>query len=399
MPEYAYIARNAAGEEITGTVSADHESVVLRALDEQALYPIDVAEQTASRQARVKTGGRVRRKDVGVMYGQLADLLHAGVPMLRALDILARAGTRGRLSGVILELRDGVASGKTLTEAMKDHPAVFTPLHVAMVHAGEHASFLEEVLTDLSNFVERQDDLRNQVRGAMIYPAVLVTVGILVTTVMLVFVVPKFEGFFTRIAIPFPTRVLFAVSRALRTHQLVILCVLVLAVLGIIAFLRSATGRRIWEKLKLKIPVLGPTMRVVSVTRFCRILGTMLANGVPILQALGIARDATGSDVLGRNVDDAAEAVRKGQPLAEPLRAGKLFPAEIIEMIAVAEESNQLDRVLVQIAETVERRMNRRIDMVVRLVEPIILVIMAAIIGFVAVGLLYPIFSMAQQIQ
>jgi len=380
-------------------MQADNESVVLRALDERTLYPIEVAEQVKSGPIGVKSAGKIRRRDVGVMYGQLADLLHAGVPMLRALEIISRSGTRGRLAGIVRRLREDVASGRTLTEAMKGYPEAFTPLHVAMVHAGEHASFLEEVLTDLSNFVERQDNLRNQVRGALIYPGVLVTVGIIVTTIMLVGFVPKFEGFFSDMKVPLPTQIIFALSRLLRHHKLVIICVLVLLVLGIVAFLRSTAGKRIWEKLKLRIPVVGPTLRVVAVTRFCRILGTMLANGVPILQALGIARDATGSKVLAESVDHATEAVRKGQPLAEPLRAGKLFPAEIIEMIAVAEESNQLDRVLVQIADTIERRTNRRVEIVVRLVEPIILVLMAAIVGFIAVGLLYPIFSMAQQIQ
>ena len=397
MAEYQYIARTAAGEEVTGRMQADTQAAVVRTLDEQQLYPVEVTEGEEAQ--AVRRGGRVRPRDVGMMYQQLGDLLTSGVPMLRSLEIIARSGTRGRLSAIVRELYEDVSAGKTLADAMAAHGKVFAELHVAMVRAGEHAGFLEDVLVNLAGFIERQDELRGKVRGALAYPAVLAIVGLAVTLGMLVWLVPMFRTIFEGIAQPLPTRILFAASELLVANKVVLACVAVLGVMGVWGFLRSPVGHGLWERWKLRIPVLGRTIRVVAITRFCRILGTMLANGVPILQALDISKDATGSQVLSDSIEEAAEAVRKGQPLAGPLRASGLFPTEIVEMIAVAEESNQLDRVLVQVADTVERRTNRQVDTAVRLVEPLILVLMAVTIGFIAVSLLYPIFTMAEQIR
>ena len=378
-------------------MQADNSAAVVSALAEQSLYPVNVAEKTASGGGG-KTGGRIRRRDVGVVYGQLADLLGAGVPMMRALDIIARSGIRGRLAEVVAEVRQDVSEGKTLTESMGARGDAFPPLHVAMVNAGEHAGFLEDVLTDLSNFVERQDELRNKVRGAMIYPMLLAIVGVMVVCLMLVFVVPNLKEIFVDVSdLPLLTKTVFAASDLLVQNTVLTVCILLLSVTGVIGALKSSTGHRLWEQWKLKIPVLGKTICVVALTRFCRILGTMLANGVPILQALDIAKDATGSEVLGDSIEQAAQAVRKGQPLADPLRNCGLFPVEIVEMIAVAEESNQLDRVLVQVADKVERRTNLQVDTAVRLIEPIILVLLAIMIGAIALALLFPIFTMADQ--
>jgi len=399
MPEYVFTARNAGGEEVTGNMQADNAAAVVNALGERSLYPVNVSEQTKSGGGGAKSGGKVRRRDVGVMYGQLADLLRAGVPMLRALEIIARSGMRGRIAEIILELRQDVSAGRTLTEAMGSHTDAFPELHIAMVNAGEHAGFLEDVLTDLANFVERQDELRNKVRGAMIYPLLLSIVGLAVVCLMLVVVVPNLREIFVDVSnMPILTRMVFGASDLLVKHTVLAICIVVLIVTLIVAALKSPSGHRLWERWKLKIPLLGKTICVVAITRFCRILGTMLANGVPILKALDIAKDATGSEVLGKSIEDAAEAVREGQPLADPLRNSGMFPVEIVEMIAVAEESNQLDRVLVQVADTVERRTNRQVDTTVRLIEPIILVLMAVMVGAIALALLFPIFTMADQL-
>jgi len=379
-------------------MQAENPAAVVHALGERSLYPVDVAEQNKSGGLRVRTGGKVRQRDVGVMYGQLADLLGSGVPMMRALEIIARSGMRGKMAEVILELRQDVSAGKTLTEAMTARPDAFRPLHIAMVNAGEHAGFLEDVLHDLSNYVERQDELRNKVRGAMIYPMILATVGVLVMCLMLIFIVPLLKDLFEgEASLPMLTKIVFAASDLLTQNSLLVVCIVVLTVTCIVGALKSPAGHRLWEQWKLRIPVLGKTICVVAITRFCRILGTMLANGVPILKALDIAKDATGSDVLGQSIEQAGDAVREGKPLADPLRASGLIPIEIVEMIAVAEESNQLDRVLVKVADTVDRRTNRQVDTAVRLIEPLILVLLALVIGAIALALLFPIFTMATQ--
>ncbi len=393
MPSFHYIAKNAAGQEITGVLQADNELAAVRALDEKKLFPVQVEAQESAGRRR---GRRINAGELGILYGQLSDLLKSGVPLMRSLETLARAGTNAKMVAAITAVKDDVAAGKTLADSMASRPEVFEPLHCAMIRAGERAGFLEDVLVNLATFLERQDELRGKVRGAMVYPIVLCGIGAVMLLGILTILVPKFKGFFKDMPLPAPTVVLFGFSDLLVNNLLAVLAVTVVVVLGVRALLKSDAGRMTWDAWRLKIPVLGKTILMVSITRFCRILGTMLANGVPILQSLAISKDATGCLALSACVEKAAESVKGGQPLAEPLKSSGLFPPEIIEMIAVAEESNQLEKVLVQIADTVERRTNRKVDQAVRLIEPLILVVMATLIGFVAVGLLYPIFTMSQ---
>jgi general secretion pathway protein F/type IV pilus assembly protein PilC len=395
MATFQYEARTSSGDIVAGVIQADNEQGAARALDEQKLYPIRLTEQKPQ---RAQTG-KVRLRDIGIMYGQLADLLRSGVPLVRSIDTIARASSNPRLSSVMKRVSEAVSGGKELAEAMIEQGPVFAPLHVAMVRAGEKAGFLEDVLANLSGFIERFDELQSKIRGAMIYPIILSVVALSVTVGMLVWFVPRFKTLFGQRELPTPTRLMFAVSDALLQGWPVILGGLAAAVFGAVMLLRSMRGRMMWERWRLRIPVIGKVIRTVSITRFCRIFGTMMANGVPILQALAISKDATGSVVLAEHIDKAAESVRGGQTLTAPLRACGLFPPQVLEMIAVAEESNQLDKVLVEIAETVERRTDRQVSQAVQLIEPVVLVLMAITIGTLALGLLYPILTMAQSIK
>jgi general secretion pathway protein F/type IV pilus assembly protein PilC len=390
---YHYVAKTVAGEEVAGAIQADSEAAVVRALDERRLFPVHVMiEREAVRTLR---GRRVRGRDVGVMYGQLSDLLKADVPALRALQILARATVSKPLAAILAKVSEDVAAGKPLAEAMGANPKVFTALHIAMVRAGERAGFLEDVLANLAEFMERQDELRNKVLGAMVYPMLVATVGITIATVLLVFLVPMFGPLFQGMPMPLPTKILFGASSLVRSVWPLVLMLAGVAVIGSWGFVKSEYGRRWWDAWRLKIPVMGRAARLIAITRFCRVLGTMLKNGVPVLQALAISKDATGSIVLADSIEEAAENVRAGETLAEPLKASGYFPADILEMVAVAEESNQLEKTLLQIADTVERRTNRQVDLAVRLIEPLILVAMAAGVGFFGIALVYPIFSAA----
>jgi len=397
MATYEYIARTAGGEQIAGVMQADSETSVVRTLDERELYPVRVTEQAAT-QSVARRRGRIRPREVGVAYGQLADLLRAGVPLLRALETQARAGANRAYSQTLLRVRDDVAGGKTLADAMAGQPAVFSSLHIAMIRAGERGGFLEDVLTNMADFIERQDDLRSRVRGALIYPTVLTTIGAILIIGVLVGLVPKFKPFFNNISLPLPTTILFGLSDLLVKQLPLLLGLVALGVIGVRAFLRSERGHLLWDRWRLRIPLAGKPMRMVSITRFCRILGTLLHNGVPILESLAISKDATGCAMLAESIEVAAESVKAGEPLAAPLKESGLFPPDILEMIAVGEESNQLEKILIQIAETVERRTEREVDQMMRLIEPLILVVLAGAIGFTAVGLLYPIFTMSQTI-
>jgi general secretion pathway protein F len=401
MASFHYIARNLQGQRVTGVLQAASDAAALRALDDRKLFPVQVTPAAEPGQGLLAqlSAGRVRASEVGAVYSQLADLLGAGLPLLRALSTLTRTNANPTLVALIQKVHDDVAAGKSLADAMSQHPKAFTQLHCAMLRAGERGGFVEQVLTNLSTFIERQDELRGKVRGAMIYPALLVFIGSTLMAVALIVMVPKFRPMFEGFPLPLPSRVLFAMSTLAVDYWPMVLAVTALLAFLAGSFVRSETGFNLWERWRLRIPFLGRTMTMVAITRLCRILGTMLANGVPILQALAIARDAAGSLVLAECVDQAAENVRKGQPLTQPLRDSGLFPGQIVEMIAVAEESNQLEKVLSQIADTVERRTNREVDNAVRLIEPAVLLVVAVGIGFVAVGLLYPIFTMAQTLR
>ncbi|HUU11128.1 MAG TPA: type II secretion system F family protein [Phycisphaerae bacterium] len=397
MATYQYIAKTGGGEEVAGLIQAESEAAVVRALDERRLFPVRVTPQ--EQVAKGRTSGRVRTRDVGLLYGQLSDLLGADVPVMRALEILARSTVNKRLTGYIARVREDVAAGKSLADAMADYPDVFRPLHVAMVRAGERAGFLEEVLANLAGFLERQDELRNKVLGAMAYPLLVATVGVIVGVGLLVFLVPQFKMLFDGVAVPLPTRLLFAASDVAGTLWPLVVVGLGGSVMGTWGFFRSERGRRLWDGWRLRIPVLGRVTRLVAITRFCRVLGTMLANGVPLLESLAISKDATGSIILADSIEEASENVRAGETLAEPLSKSGFFPVEILEMIAVAEESNRMEKTLLQIADTVERRTNRQVDLGVRLIEPLILVALASGIAVFAIALVYPIFSMAGSIR
>lgn len=398
MARFEYVAKTVAGEQVAGRIQAESHAAVVRALDQRRLFPVTVTEEREEGTGALG-GRRIGAKDLSVLYGQLSDLLDAGVPAMRALETLGRATVNRRLAWLIRNVLEGVAAGQSLADAFAERPDVFKPLHVAMIRAGEQGGFIEEVLANLSSFLERQDELRNKVLGAMVYPVLVLAVGIAVATGLMVFLVPQFKTFFEGMDVPWPTRLLFGVSDVVVHVWPLALLLLVIGAAGAWAFVRSDRGRRLYDGWRLRAPVVGRILRLVAITRFCRILGMMLAGGVPLLEALGIAKDATGSMLLAESIGEAAENVRAGETLAEPLGVSGFFPPEVLEMIAVAEESNQLEKTLLQIADTVERRTNRQVDLGVRLIEPMILIVLAAGIGVFAVALVYPIFSMAGSIQ
>ncbi len=399
MTKFQYIAMTEGGQRVSGIFEAETHAAVLRLLEEKRLFPVAVQEVARPQGLPAKLlKRRVRMRDVGTMYAQLADLIGSGVPLLRALDSLIRSTVNPRLVEILKEVRGSVADGKSLTESLREFPETFPILHTSMVQAGERAAFLEQVLRSLAEFLERLDELKSKVLGAMIYPAILTVLGTSVLTGALIFFVPRFEPLLANARKPLPTEVMFVLSRAVRGYWYFILVGLGVAVGVVWTNLKSRKARRLLEAWRLKIPVVGNALRLLAITRFCRILGTMLANGVPLLQALRISRDATGSTLMAERIAEATEAVRDGKRLSQPLAAGGFIPEQILAMITVAEESNKLDEVLLQIADTVERRTNRQVDQAVRLVEPAILCLVAAGIGFLALGLLLPIFTLASSL-
>ena len=394
MPSFSYKAVNTTGRPVTGVLTAENYQVALRMLDEQTLYPVKVTEGIEESRLGLGAGRRIKTHHLTTFYSQMADLLKAGVPMLRSLDVLARQASHGALAQVVKELREAVAGGTSLGDAMAKHPRVFSPLHASMVRAGEHGGFLEDVLARIAIFSEKQDELRNKVVGSMIYPAILVFAGSSVLLLVMLFVVPKIRPYLRPETFNPLTVAVFWACDQLRDNYLVVIGVLLGIVLGVSAFLKTDYGKTLFERFKLRAPVMVNIFTMVAICRFCRILGTMLHNGVPILQALKISKDSAGNELLAKVVEKAGDSVKKGAALSAPLGDSGMFPPTIVDMIAVAEESNNLETVLVQIAETNEARTARQIDLGVRVLEPILLVIMASLVFCILVAILLPILTM-----
>ncbi len=392
MPSFTYKARNIDGATVTGVLAADSHQQALRALDEQALFPVDVREG-----GKAGTGTRkkkVRPTAIASFYSQFSDLLRAGVPALRSLDVMYRQTHNPVLKEVLKEVREDLAAGQTLADAMDKHHNAFNALHVSMVRAGEKGGFLEEVLARIAIFTERQNELRNKVYGSMLYPAVLMFVGVLILVFLLLVVVPKVRDFLQG-DLPVLTQIVFAACDFLRDHGIWVLGGVLVLVALVVGFVRSPTGRYALDRLQLGAPVVGGIFTLVAICRFCRILGTLLKNGVPILQSLKIARDSAGNQILATVIDDATESVRKGATLSKPLGDSELFPLDIIDMIAIGEESNNLDDVLVTIADSYEARTSRRIELAIKMLEPLLLVGMAGVVAVIAIALLLPILTMS----
>ena len=397
MPEFAYTARTLNGEDVAGTLSAGSKRETLRALAERSLFPVHVEEKRQSAWSR----SRSRRVSTPVLVSnlmQLADLLQNGVPLLESLSVLASQCPHAALANILSDVRDQVAEGTPLDEAFGKHSTVFGELAVSMVRAGVEGSFLEDALKRTAEFLQKQQELKARITGAMIYPAFLATLSGVITVLLVVFFVPKFADLFARLeqeggGLPLPTVILLGVSDTLSHYGLVLGIVAAGLFLWLRKLLRSERGRVFVDRWKLKIPVFGPIFHGYAVSRFCRILGTLLRNGVPLLRALEISRDSAGNRVLSEAIRGAAENVTAGETLSGPLAGCGLVPRPVMAMIRVAEEANNLDDVLVGIADGIDRDTARQIDIMVRLAEPTMLLVMGMMIGFVLVALLLPVFD------
>ena len=386
------------GQAVSGVMTAENYQVALRMLDEQSLYPVKVTEGI---EKALSFGGkrRVKGRHLTTFYSQLADLLSAGVPMLRALDVIGRQASSGSLPMVVKELREDVAGGMSLGDGMAKHPTVFTSLQASMVRAGEQGGFLEDVLRRIAIFSEKQDELRNKVVGALIYPCILVTVGLLIISLIMLVVVPQIRQFLRPETFNPLTVAVFWACDTLQESYIAIILVIATVLVVVSSLLKTEKGSRAFARLKLRAPLLGGILTMVSICRFCRILGTLLHNGVPILQSLKISKESAGNVILAEVIEEAGDSVRKGAALSAPLGESGLFPPVVVDMIAVAEESNNLETVLVQVADTNEARAARQIDLAVRILEPMLLAMMAVMVFCIAMALLLPILTMGTAVQ
>ena len=395
MPEFQYTARAMSGQEVKGLLTAGTETEVVSTLSSRELFPLRIELAESARADDRLRGRRVKARDLATFYSQLSDLLRSGVPLLRSLELLQRQSRNKVLKVVLQEVRDEVADGTRLAEALRQHPNVFAELAISMVRAGEEGSFLEDVLRRIADFTEHQEDLKGRVVGAAVYPMFLVVVGGLVLMFMMIWFVPKFEPIFQRLEargeLPWATTAVVTISDTLTNYGLPVAGIIAAAVFFAMQYFGTDEGRMTLDRGKLSVPGAGKIYRSLAIARFCRILGTLLSNGVPILNSLRISKDATGNKVLSGAINEASDFISAGKTLAEPLRASGEFPEEAVEIIAVAEEANNLEKVLVDIAESMERRTYRYLELFVRLLEPAMLLVMALLVLFVMLGLLLPV--------
>ena len=396
MPDFQYIAREISGREVTGLLTAGSEQEVVNSLAGKSLFPTRIALAETEVRQQQSVGKRVAAKHLAIVYSQLADLLSSGVPLLRSLEILEQQASRPAVAAVLQDVRAQVAEGTRLADSMRKHPKVFGELAISMVRAGEEGGFLEDALKRIAIFTEHHEELKNRVLGAMAYPVFLMAACLVIVTGILIFLVPKFAPVFDRLAqkgeLPMATVILLSGSDMLQKYGIWMAAGAALAGGWLYNYMKTEQGRLQIDGIRLRLKGLGPIVRSLAISRFCRILGTLLKNGVPILQSLRIAKDATGNRVLSEAISVAAESISAGKSLARPLGSSGHFPREVVEMIAVGEEANNLEQVLLNIAENMEQRTYRELDLFVKLLEPLMLLVMGLVILFIMVALLLPVF-------
>lgn len=398
MPDFAYIARDAKGQRVTGTISAANQRDVLAQLSSRALFPMHV-DTSGIKQAAVRAGKRVKPQLMATFYGQLAGLLRSGVPLMRSLDVLRKQASNPALSEVLGQVYSMVEDGTAMGDAMARYPNTFSEMGINMVRAGSEGGFLEDALDRVAQFTEQQADIKARTMGAMIYPIVLSVIGGVVVVALLIFVVPKFKDLFaqlrTRGELPGVTEFLLSVSELLTRYWYIPTVVIAGLYWWISSWLATENGRVFRDRWSIRLPGAGKILLNLSVARFCRVLGTLLKNGVPILKSLDISADAAGNRILSGAIHKATENISAGQSLAKPLAASGHFPMTITEMIAVAEESNSLDTVLVEIADGLEKQTWRQLDLFVKLLEPLMLVLLSGVILVVVIALLLPVMKIS----
>ncbi|MCC6425772.1 MAG: type II secretion system F family protein [Phycisphaerales bacterium] len=388
MATFEYIALDKSGRRTGGILSGPSEQAVLAELESRRLTPVSIEARDDS----IARGGGVSARKLGAAYTQLAELLDAGVPLLRSIKILGAKKSEPRLAAVFQEIAEAVSEGSDLASAMQRRPEFFPPVHIAMVRAGEKGGFLENVLQRLAQLATSQAELRSKVMGSLIYPMFLLGTGVIVLAVIFGVFVPKFREVFDRVqgGLPWVTSLVLAISKLVSTYGFYTLGAAILIGVVLWRIARREGVRDKFARWWTFAPVVGNLVRSLAAARFCRMLGTMLTNGVPLLTAMNIAREAAGNPVVEEAIVTAAESVKQGKSLAPPLDSCGLFETDVVEMISVAEAANNLDQVLLKIADTIEGRVDRLLAAVLKLVEPILLLALAAVVATVAFALILP---------
>src|SRR5215211_2105923 len=403
MALYSYRALDKEGEIVQDKTEGSGEMAVAYELRQQGLMVIDVKEQSVAQKDILAPFKGIKLKDLVVFSRQLATMINAGLPIVRALYVLSEQTENPKLQEVVVEVRKDVEAGSSLSEALEKHPKAFSRLYVEMVKAGEVGGILDGVLLRLADQLERDQDLRRKVRSAMIYPVFVLAFAILAASFMLIFIVPVFAGLFQDLGgtLPLPTRICIILSHILSSFWGIL--VYGGMALGVVMFLRwkkSEQGRKVWGRAALRIPAkIGDVVKKVALARFARTLGTLSAAGVPILQAIEITATSSGNWVVEKALLKSRDAVREGIPLYKPLEEEPIFPPMVTRMIAVGEETGDVDGMLGKIADFYESEVDAAVKALTSIIEPVMIIVVGAIVGVIVISMYLPLFRIYDLIE
>ncbi len=427
MPRYTYVALDARGQESTGLVDANSSNEAIGQLRQAGYFPTNVFEEgkaTVQQKKAVKQKAKtvrttapakakkgivlferktIKPKVLMIFTRQLATLIDSGLPLLRALTVLAKQERDKVLQKTISGLSDAVQGGSTFSEGLAQHPKVFNDLYVNMVRAGELGGVLELVLTRLAEFQEKAQKIKNKVVAAMVYPIIVMFLAIAIMAFLLVFIVPKFEQIFKDMLgdKPLPAITLFVigVSNAIKDHWGLILFAIFALFVGWKLIARTKGGRASIDRMKLRVPLFGDLQRKTAISRFSRTLGTLVTSGVPILQALNITRETAGNAVIASAITQVHDSVKEGESIVQPLEASGAFPPMVISMIDVGEETGQLPEMLLKIAEVYDDEVDNSVAGLTSMLEPIMIVFLALVVGTIVIALFMPLISIISGLQ
>ena len=425
MPQFQFTAADAKGEQMSGTIESTSEAEAIQQLRSQGYYPLQVVEAgkgklaakkgakkgkapAAKKGPKATTGGRIKPKILMIFTRQLATLIDSGLPLLRGLTVLAKQEPNPVLRGTISALADSVQSGSTFSEALAQHPKIFNKLYVNMVKAGELGGVLEVVLVRLAEYQEKAHKLKNKIVSAMVYPVIVMFIAVAILVFLMLFIVPKFETMFAELGkdaeLPMISQIVFGTSKFFLKPSIWIIpnIVWVFLVFFVIGFLmnmwgKTKKGRRIIDATKLKLPIFGDIQRKSAIARFSRTLGTLVTSGVPILQALNITRDTAGNVVVSDAIEKVHEAVKEGESIVTPMQTSNIFPSMVISMVDVGEETGQLPEMLLKVADVYDDEVDNALTALTSILEPIMIVILALVVGAVVFALFLPLIKIISE--
>ena len=398
MPEYVWKARTTAGNILSGEMNEVNESVVMNKLRKMNYTdikvkkkPKDLFENVEFFQPKVKT------KDIVIFTRQFATMIDAGLPLVQCLEILAGQQENKTFKKVLTSIKLTVEGGSTFADALKQHPKIFDALFVNLIHAGEAGGILDTILRRLAVFLEKSEALKRKVKGAMVYPGVVITIAMSVVVVLLVFVIPVFKEMFEGSGdkLPGPTLMVLAMSEFVQNYFIHVAILLAIIFIIFRKFSQTQKGRIIIDRVALKTPAIGLLLRKVAVARFCSTLGTMISSGVPILDALEITAKTAGNVIIERAIMNTRSAIAEGRTIAEPLMETGVFPGMVVRMIAVGEATGALDAMLAKISEFYDEEVDAAVEALTQLMEPIMIVFLGGVCGGMVIAMYLPVFSMA----